>query len=64
MLQAELAGKCRKAAKMQHSLATFTPLQEFLQNRINFLLNHKQNAKIGENNALLQEFNNMRVQVA
>lgn len=49
---------------MQYSLTAFTPSQEFLQNRINFRLDHRVKAKFGENNALLQEFNNIRVQIS
>ncbi|RJG25626.1 hypothetical protein DQX05_05985 [Paenibacillus thiaminolyticus] len=46
-----------KTVKLQFSLMTFTLLQEFLQNRINFSIGKKWKAKIGGNNVLLQEFN-------
>lgn len=45
-----------KAAKMQFSLMTFIPLEEFLQNSINFSHANGLKGKISENDVLLQEF--------
>lgn len=59
-----LVRKNCKTAKLQYSLTAFTPLQEFLQNYINFSLNDRSKAKFGEKDALLQEFNKIRAEIA
>ncbi|WP_374017307.1 hypothetical protein ABU162_24550 [Paenibacillus thiaminolyticus] len=53
-----------KAAKIQFSLTTFIPLEEFLQNSINFSHPNGLKAKIGENDVLLQESHQIAAQIA
>ncbi|WP_407055986.1 hypothetical protein [Paenibacillus dendritiformis] len=45
-----------KTVNMQFFMVTCTPLQEFLQNCINFSLFNRSKTKIDENNVVLQEF--------
>ncbi|XGA14899.1 hypothetical protein ABU162_30360 [Paenibacillus thiaminolyticus] len=47
-----------------HKFGLDPPLQEFLQNCINFSLNDRLKAKLGEKDALLQEFNKKRAKIA
>ncbi|TDL58191.1 hypothetical protein E2R60_06975 [Paenibacillus dendritiformis] len=54
----------RKTAKMQVSLITFIPLEQFLQSNINLSHANGVKAKIGENDALLQESHQIATQLA
>ncbi|CAH8246589.1 hypothetical protein WJ0W_003823 [Paenibacillus melissococcoides] len=53
----------KKAAEMQFSLITRTPLQAFLHNRRNFSHVNRLKPIIGEINALLQEFHKIAAQI-
>ncbi|CAH8772699.1 hypothetical protein [Paenibacillus dendritiformis] len=52
-----------KTVNMQFSMVTCTPLQEFLQNGINFRLFNRSKTKSDENNVLLQELHQIAPQI-
>ncbi|NGP62096.1 hypothetical protein FLT15_28320 [Paenibacillus thiaminolyticus] len=55
---------CKTSVNIQFSFLTWTPLQEFLQNSINFRLTNRLKIRMAENNVLLQEFHQIAAKIA